>query len=434
MTGIPGAAVRTAQRPMPAIGAADVVRDLDLNKYLFWADSNWVDPAGAAVNTAAFVQVPPVLSPAQVGLAITCPTGTWAGYPAPTFTYQWKLAGQAISGATSASYTPVQSDAAQALSCTVTATNSSGARSVDTNAVIVAQPAALATVTPVTFRAGSGAGTLAANISVASPGTKIRLQQSNSLFKIPDGQLTVQVGSVSPSQGDYPLVVIATSPDGRTTAQIPVTLTASAPSGVPSPVNTAAPAITGTAQVGQTLTASQGSWSNSPSSYAYQWTRAGSPISGATASTYSPIAADVGSTLTVTVTATNAGGSAAATSAPTSAIIAAAAPSPTLGAVTVSPASATVGVAFTGSVTGLTSGSSPSLSGTGSAGLSISGNSITGTPTTAGPVNVVEALSGATNSPRTTSGAVTVSAASSGSTPGQISTDLSDPNSIGPRV
>jgi hypothetical protein len=87
------------------------------------------------------------------------------------------------------------------------------------------------------------------------------------------------------------------------------------------PVNTALPTISGTAQNGQTLTATNGTWTNSPASYAYQWKRAGVPIAGATASTYVPVQADVGSTLTVSVTATNASGSGTATSAPTSAVI-----------------------------------------------------------------------------------------------------------------
>jgi hypothetical protein len=83
----------------------------------------------------------------------------------------------------------------------------------------------------------------------------------------------------------------------------------------------------------------------------------------------------------------------------------------TLNALTVSTASGTVGAALSSTITGLTSGSSVALTGAGAAGLSISGAVITGTPTTAGTVNIVETLSGATNSPRTTSGVITVAAA-----------------------
>jgi peptidoglycan/xylan/chitin deacetylase (PgdA/CDA1 family) len=91
------------------------------------------------------------------------------------------------------------------------------------------------------------------------------------------------------------------------------------------PVNTALPTITGTAQEGQTLTGSTGSWSGSPTSYAYQWRRcktssACADISGATAPTYTAVAADVGSTLRLVVTATNTAGSTAATSNPTATV------------------------------------------------------------------------------------------------------------------
>jgi len=97
---------------------------------------------------------------------------------------------------------------------------------------------------------------------------------------------------------------------------------APAGSGAAAPTNTVAPAITGTATEGQTLTASTGTWTGSPSSYAYQWKRGGVSIGGATSSTYLLVTADVGSTITVTVTATNAGGSAAATSAATATVAA----------------------------------------------------------------------------------------------------------------
>ena len=83
----------------------------------------------------------------------------------------------------------------------------------------------------------------------------------------------------------------------------------------PAPENTSLPTITGTAQQGQTLTEEHGAWTNSPTGYNYQWLRCNasgtgcSSISGATAQTYAPVAADVGHELRVQETASNAGGS-----------------------------------------------------------------------------------------------------------------------------
>src|SRR4029077_20403156 len=85
------------------------------------------------------------------------------------------------------------------------------------------------------------------------------------------------------------------------------------PAGPSAPVNTVLPAISGTTQVGQTLTTTNGTWTGSPTGYAYQWKRGGSNISGATASTYLLVTADLAATITVTVTATNVIGSTSAT-------------------------------------------------------------------------------------------------------------------------
>jgi hypothetical protein len=80
------------------------------------------------------------------------------------------------------------------------------------------------------------------------------------------------------------------------------------------PVNTVAPAITGTPSVGNVLTCSAGTWSNSPTSYAYQWKRNTVNIAGATASAYTVVSADNGNELTCLVTATNAAGNGTALS------------------------------------------------------------------------------------------------------------------------
>jgi len=82
------------------------------------------------------------------------------------------------------------------------------------------------------------------------------------------------------------------------------------------PVNTAIPTISGTTTVGSTLTATTGTWTGAPTpSFTYQWLRAGTPIGGATSSTYVIVVADQANTLTVRVTGTNSQGTASANSA-----------------------------------------------------------------------------------------------------------------------
>jgi hypothetical protein len=89
------------------------------------------------------------------------------------------------------------------------------------------------------------------------------------------------------------------------------------------PVNTSSPAVSGTPIQDAELSASGGSWSNSPTSYAYQWRRCDgsgancTDIPGATSNSYTLVLEDVGSTIRVVVTTSNAYGSAGATSSQT---------------------------------------------------------------------------------------------------------------------
>jgi hypothetical protein len=86
----------------------------------------------------------------------------------------------------------------------------------------------------------------------------------------------------------------------------------------PTPTNTVAPTVTGTAgatgpsYVSNVLTCNNGTWTGSPTSYAYTWLSGGTPIAGATAQTYAVTSTTEGTAFTCTVAATNPTGTSAA--------------------------------------------------------------------------------------------------------------------------
>lgn len=137
---------------------------------------------------------------------------------------------------------------------------------------------------------------------------------------------------VAADQG-WPLkaTVDATNATGTTRAKSTPTapITAATVTTTSAPVVSALPTISGTTQVGGTLVATTGTWTGSPSSYAYQWQTCDSAgancvaIAGATASTRLLTSSDQGHTLRVSVKAANVGGSTTALSA-ASGIVAAA--------------------------------------------------------------------------------------------------------------
>lgn len=114
------------------------------------------------------------------------------------------------------------------------------------------------------------------------------------------------------------------------------------------PVATASPRISGTPRVGGLLRASGGGWDVDDVTLAHQWLRAGSPIVGATTSTYRPVPADAGKRLSVRVTASAPD---RATGSATSARTAKVAPARTTTTIRLTPARPSAGQRVTALVT-----------------------------------------------------------------------------------
>ncbi len=128
--------------------------------------------------------------------------------------------------------------------------------------------------------------------------------------------------------------VTAANSEGSATETSNQTATVLSAAAGGAPRNTSAPSVAGTTQVGQTLTANVGAWVGlAPVTFSYHWRRCSNTgagcadITAATAKTYILTAADEGLTLRVRVTGRNARGSSSSTSAPTSVIGKAEAPS-----------------------------------------------------------------------------------------------------------
>ncbi len=281
---------------------------------------------------------PPTLSgEAKDEHTLTASTGTWTGTPTITYTYQWESCNTAgegcssIEGAVASSYAIAHEEVGHTIRVRVLARNEAGAASATSTqtATVVPSPP-VSTAPPVvsgepkdekTLTASTGtwtgsptitytyqweacntAGESCANISGATTATfAIGHDDVGSTLRV---VVTATNSAGSTSKGSQASVVVVPSP----------------------PANIALPAVTGTAKEGQTLSATPGEWAGSePVVYTdFVWLRckAGScqPISGASGATdtsYVLAAADVGSTIEVTVTAKNSAGEASATSQPT---------------------------------------------------------------------------------------------------------------------
>ena len=283
-------------------------------------------PATAPANTTA----PAVTGQAVQGQTLSTSSGSWSGSPT-SYAYQWQHCSSTCSnilGATSSSYTVQSADVGDRIDVIVTATNDGGsasASSAATATVTAPTPAAPAnTIVPaVAGQAVQGQALSTSNGSWSNSPTSYAYQWQDcnssggscvNIAGATSSSYTLGAGDVGSTVRS---VVTATNAGGSASASSAATTTVTAAA---APVNTAVPAISGTAQVGATLSSSTGSWSDSPTSYGYQWEDCNSsggscsPISGASASTYTLGSGDVGDTVRSVVTACDASGCASAAS------------------------------------------------------------------------------------------------------------------------
>ncbi len=322
--------------------------------------------AGVAASTATPINtaVPEISGSAAPGQTLTGTTGLWSNDPT-SFAFQWLRCPQSggqgdgsdcgqIAGATTSTYTLVGDDVGFTIRVRVTATNADGSASAASNPSSIVQAAAAAPVSTaepqISGSAVQGQTLTATTGSWSNNPTSfafqwLRCPQSGGQGDGSDCALIAgaTANSYALAAADVGFTirvrVTATNADGSASAASNPSSIVQAAAGAP--VSTTAPQISGSAVQGQTLTATTGSWSNNPTSFAFQWLRCpqsggqgdGSDcalIVGATANSYALAVADVGFRIRVRVTASTAAGSASAVSNPTGIVTGVSGPSNTV--------------------------------------------------------------------------------------------------------
>ena len=301
-------------------------------------------PEESTPTVPANTKPPSIGGTAIVGNGLHANHGSWTGSPI-AYSYRWEDCNAAgascspIGGTTGPSYTLTTGDEQHTVRVVVTATNEAGeAQATSAATAVVVPPAPANTVAP-----EIGGSPVEGQMLTASDGTwtgepTTYAYQWEDCFSLgEEGCLSVS-GATGPtyvlqaSDVGYTMrvVVTATNAGGFTPATSAATAEVEeAPPPPPeAPKNTQPPSISGVAEEGKTLMASAGSWSNNPTSYAYQWQdcnvegKGCANLAEAKEPNYKLTSADVGDEVRVVVTATNAEGSSKVSSAATGEVVA----------------------------------------------------------------------------------------------------------------
>jgi hypothetical protein len=289
------------------------------------------------VNTA----LPTITGTVQQGQTLTEHHGTWSNEPTG-YAYQWQRCDSSgntckATAATGPTYVLGPEDVGHTIRVQETASNASGSSSAATSsatAAVTSQAPSNVTLPTITGTAQQGQTLTEHHGTWSNEPTGYAYQWQRCDSSGNTCKATAATG---------PTYVLGTEDVGHTIRVQETASNAFGPSSPASssatavitplaPTNISAPTITGTAQQGQTLTEHHGTWTNTPTSYAYKWLQCDSlgtsclQISGAESQIYVPASGDVGHTIEVQETASNAGGtSSAAISEPTAVVSAVAA-------------------------------------------------------------------------------------------------------------
>jgi len=220
------------------------------------------------------------------------------GISGSTFTYQWKRGGVNISGATASTYTLVQADVGSTITVVVGYTDDLGtAENVTSSATLSVSNINNTGVVSISGAATQGS-TLTTSIADNDGATGTIIYQWKRGGVNVAGASANSYTLVQADVGSSITVAVSYTDDQGTLENI----TSAATVAVSNINDTGVVTISGVASQGSTLSAGVTDIDGTTgSTFSYQWKRGGANIAGATASTYTLVQADVGSSITVTV-------------------------------------------------------------------------------------------------------------------------------------
>jgi hypothetical protein len=315
------------------------------------------DPIQGADTTTENRQVPQVTGSAVVGETLTGTDGVWS--EGGTFTYRWLADEVVVPGATGKTLVVTPELLGKELQLEVTETSN------DPDRVALSEKTAPVTrgVLRNTTRPSISGTPTVGNTLTALPGTWNDPSPTFAYQWMANGQPIAGATTNTLALTDnlvgssIRVTVTATKPSGYTPGTASSESTAPVADDPTKVTNRSLPVVSGTAKVGEQLSTTNGTWTNEPTSFTYQWLADGVAVTGATQQTLLLTAAQAGKRMSVRVTAAKTGlTSGQATSAQTALVAPADGTDPETCEITVTGGPTAAGTPEVGNVLAVTNG------------------------------------------------------------------------------